>query len=222
MKYFEYEKAFSSARLNKYLKACGNNYVAALSLYRHNIKLCQKVYGMLNIFEVVLRNAINEHYKAYFSDMDWIKHQITSGGMLENHPHRLSVEKTIAELDRDGKYTNDRVVSSVTFGFWTHLFSRSPFAIGGKSLLQIFPARSKGLGQRAIYNELQGIKTFRNRIAHHEAICFDSFGAKNTQAAKDNCALVIKYVQFLGFKDSHLYYGLDVLPDKVLRKIDTL
>lgn len=59
MKYQDYEKAFSPARLYKYLKAFGGDTVAALTLYRHNIKLCQKFYGVLNIFEVVLRNAIN-------------------------------------------------------------------------------------------------------------------------------------------------------------------
>ena len=130
--------------------------------------------------------------------------------------------KTIADLDASGKYTNDRVVSSVTFGFWTYLFNRVPFRLGGQSILQIFPGRTKGLGQRAIYNELQVIKAFRNRIAHHEAICFDTYGAKNTAQAKASYALVIKYIQFLGYQGAHLYYGLDILPDKILQKIDNL
>lgn len=99
MKYSEYEKAFSPARLNKYLKACRGDSAAALTLYRHNIKLCQKCYGMLNVFEIVLLNAINEHYKAHFADSDWIRHQIVPGGMLENHSQRGAVEKTIADLD---------------------------------------------------------------------------------------------------------------------------
>lgn len=222
MKYPDYEKAFSPARLNKYLKACNGDTTAALTLYRHNVKLCQKCYGILNIFEIVLRNAINEHYKAYFSDSDWIRHQLVPGGMLENHPQRQSILKIISDLDATGKYTNDRVVSSVTFGFWTHLFSRRPFALGGQSLLQVFPSRTKGLGQRAIYNELQDVKTFRNRIAHHEAICFDTAGAKNTAQVRANYALVIKYIQFLGYQETHLYYGLDILPDKILQKIDSL
>ena len=37
MKYFEYEKAFSQARLNKYYNACSGNTTKALSLYRYNI-----------------------------------------------------------------------------------------------------------------------------------------------------------------------------------------
>ena len=222
MKYPDYEKAFSPARLNKYLKACNGDTTAALTLYRHNVKLCQKCYGILNIFEIVLRNAINEHYKVHFSDLDWIRHQLVPGGMLENHPQRQSILKIISDLDATGKYTNDRVVSSVTFGFWTHLFSRRPFALGGQSLLHVFPSRTKGLGQRAIYNELQDVKTFRNRIAHHEAICFDTAGAKNTAQVRANYALVIKYIQFLGYQETHLYYGLDILPDKILQKIDSL
>ena len=86
MKYYEYEKAFSPARLNKYLISCNGNTNKALTLYRHNVKLCQKFYCVLNIFEVVLRNAINEHYKSYFDDPDWIRNQLQPGGMLEFHP----------------------------------------------------------------------------------------------------------------------------------------
>ena len=207
MKYSEYRKAFSPARLNKYLKACGGNTMAALTLYRRNNKLCQKLYGVLGVFEVVLRNAINEHYISKYSDQDWIRHQLKPGGILVNHPQRELLEKTITELDRTGRYTNDRVVSSVTFGFWTHLFSRRPFSAGGKSLLEIFTRKTKGVGQRAIYRDLRAIKDFRNRIAHHEAICFDSTGAKNTAFARENYSRIIKYVQFLGYPERQLYYG---------------
>lgn len=222
MKYEDYEKAFSPARLNKYLNAFGGDTVAALTLYRHNIKLCQKFYGVLNIFEVLLRNAVNEHYKAYFGDPDWIRNQLACGGILETHPQRATVEKTIIDLVKKGRYSNDRLVSSVTFGFWTYLFTKKPFAAGGQTLLQIFPAKTRGLGQRAVYNELQAIKVFRNCIAHHEAICFDDTGVKNTKPARDKYSMVIKYVQYLGYQENHIYYGLDILPDKILQKIDLL
>ncbi|MBR0239821.1 MAG: Abi family protein [Bacteroidales bacterium] len=222
MKYPEYEKAFSAARLNKYLKACGGDTMSALTLYRHNVKLCQKCYGIINIFEVVLRNAINEHYKTHFADPDWIRNQLKQGGMLEFHPQRMAVLKTISDLDKNGRYTNDRLVSSVTFGFWTYLFTKKPFHLGGKTILKVFPGKTKGLGQRAIYNKLQVIKDFRNRIAHHEAICFDSSGFKSTLGVRTSYALVIEYIQFIGYLDSQIFYGLDVLPDKIMQKIDAL
>lgn len=222
MKYSEYEIAFSRARLNKYLKACDGNTTAALTLYHHNIKLCQKCYGILNIFEIVLRNAINEHYKAFFTDGDWIRNQLAPGGMLETHPQRNAVLKIITDLDNKEKYTNNRIVSSVTLGFWTYLFTKEPYRNGGKTLLRIFPLKTKGLGQREIYNELQAVKAFRNRIAHHEAICFDANGTKSTAEARTNYAIVLKYIRFLGYQETHLYYGLDVLPNKIMQKIDSL
>jgi len=98
----------------------------------------------------------------------------------------------------------------------------SMYQSGGKSLLRIFPDKEKGLGQRAIYNELQAVKSFRNRIAHYEAICFDSMGSKSTSIVRDNYAIIVKYIQFLGFSESSLFYGLDVIPHKLLNKIDLL
>lgn len=222
MKYCEYEKAFSPARLNRYLAACGGNTTKALTLYRYNVKLCQKFYGILNIFEVVLRNAINTHYQEVFSDNDWIENQMKSGGMIESAPHKQEVLRIISSLRHNGRYSNDRVVSSVSFGFWTHLFTRKPFRSGGQNLLRIFPKRTPGLGQRAIFNELQEIKTFRNRIAHHEAICFDDNDIIDMSRTLNKYALILKYIDFLGYRSSHLFYGIDILPDSTIAKIEAL
>lgn len=48
MKYSDYEIAFSPARLSRYSNACGGDQNKALTLYRHNVKLCQKFYGVLS------------------------------------------------------------------------------------------------------------------------------------------------------------------------------
>lgn len=222
MKYSDYEIAFSAARLNRYLVACGGNRSKALSLYRHNVKLCQKFYGILNVFEVVLRNAINRHYQNYFKDKEWIRHQCADGGMLERAPQRMEIERTITMLERQGKYTNDRLVSSVTFGFWTYLFNRIPFRSGGMNLLQIFPKRTTGLAQRSIYNELQEIKTFRNRIAHHEAICFNSTGEVDLNQAQEKLELIKKYVIFLGYNPTELFWGTGIRPYSLIEKINKI
>lgn len=222
MKYSDYEIAFSAARLNRYLVACEGNRLKALSLYRHNVKLCQKFYGILNVFEVVLRNAINRHYQNYFNDRDWIRHQCADGGMLERAPQRMEIERTIAMLERQGKYSNDRLVSSVTFGFWTYLFNRIPFRSGGMSLLKIFPNRTPGLAQRPIYNELQEIKTFRNRIAHHEAICFNSTGEIDLNYAQEKLELIKKYVIFLGYNPIELFWGTGIRPYSLIEKINKI
>lgn len=222
MKYSEYEKAFSLARLNKYLVACGGNTGKALTLYRHNVKLCQKFYGILNIFEIVLRNAINVHYQNVFNDADWVENQMQPGGMIENAPQKNEVVRIITTLRHNGRYSNDRVVSSVSFGFWTHLFTKQPFRLGAQNLLRIFSNRTVGLGQRAVFNELQEIKTFRNRIAHHEAICFDENGNIDMSRTQSKYALILKYIEFLGYRSSHLFYGIDILPDSAIAKIEAL
>lgn len=222
MKYNEYEIAFSAARLSKYKTACGGNSIKALTLYRHNIKLCQKFYGVLNVFEIILRNAIDLHYRIHFQDNDWISSQLQQGGMLEFSPHKQEVQKTISTLVRQGKYTHDRLVSSVTFGFWTYMFTKIPYKSGGQNLLQIFPNRTLGLGQKAIYKELMQIKTFRNKIAHHEAICFDAAGQKSMVPAQTNYDLILKYIDFLGYTKSHLFVGLDILPETTMNKISKL
>ena len=222
MKYKEYEKAFSAARLNKYLHACGGNTDKALQLYRLNIKLCQKLYGVLNVFEIVLRNAIHEHYKNFFSDSDWIKTQLSDGGMLGLMPKKDEVNSTIQKLVDTGKYTPDRVVASLSFGFWTHLFTKHPFSKGGKSILRIFPNKAKPLGQRAVFNELMRIKEFRNRIAHHEPICFDNSGRVDTTFARNHYMLILKYLSFLGHKEGQILFGLDVQPNAIFQKIDEI
>lgn len=222
MKYSDYEIAFSPARLSRYSNACGGDQNKALTLYRHNVKLCQKFYGVLSLFEVVLRNAINEHYKRYFGDNDWIRTQLQPGGMLEHCPKLADVNKHITELVNNGRYTHDRLVSSLSFGFWTYLFNKLPFRRGGQTLLAILPNRARGLGQKAVYNELMEIKKFRNRIAHHEPICFDMAGNKDVNFAQYNYNQILKYVYFLGYNKDELFFGLDVLPDNTITKISSL
>lgn len=222
MKYKEFENAFSAARLNKYLIACNGNKDKALQLYRLNIKLCQKLYGVLNVFEIVLRNAIHEHYKCFFSDSNWIRTQLSNAGMLSMAPKRNEVLSIIRKLINTGKYTPDRVVSSLSFGFWTHLFTKHPFSKGGKTILKIFPNKTKPLGQRAVFNELMRIKEFRNRIAHHEPICFDQTGQVDTTFARTHYMLILKYLSFLGYKEGQILYGLDVQPNTIFNMIDII
>ena len=63
MKYNECLQVLSPARLNKYAQACGNDKAKTLRLYQYNIKLSQRFYGVIGMFEIMLRNAINIHYQ---------------------------------------------------------------------------------------------------------------------------------------------------------------
>ena len=222
MKYQEYELAFSKARLNKYNIACGGNTRKAMQLYRYNVKLCQKYYGTLGAFEIILRNAVDRHYRSTFNDADWIVHQLQPGGMLEFSPHKSDAFRHYGRLIAKGIYTPDKMVSAQSFGFWTYLFNQIPFNAGGRTLLAIFPYKQLGVGQRAVFNDLREIKAFRNRIAHHEPICFDSNGNKSLAYALANYKLIVRYLEYLGYIENEILYGFDVNTVAIVRKIKRL
>ena len=217
MKYENYEKALSVPRIGKYKIACNGDKNNALQLYRYNIKLCQKFYGVLGVLEVVLRNAINEHFKVLLQDNDWLVTQSQSGFLID---YQDTILKEINKLINN-KYTHDKLVASLSLGVWTFLFSRNCYKNSGKTLLQIFPNRAHGLNQRDIYADLDKIRTFRNRIAHHEPLCFDSLGKINVVFVKEIYALVIRYIDFLGYRPNELLYGVET-PLVTIEKINEL
>lgn len=53
-----FHTAVSAPRFNKYLNACHNNKRKALKLYRANLALSEKLYSVIGIFEIILRNSI--------------------------------------------------------------------------------------------------------------------------------------------------------------------
>jgi len=217
MKYEEYEKALSVPRIGKYKIACNGDKNKALILYRYNIKLCQKFYGILGVFEVVLRNAINEHYKALLQDNDWLMTQSQNGFLLDYQDTILNERNKLIK----NKYTHDKLVASLSLGIWTFLFSRNCYKNSGKTLLQIFPNKTHGLNQKNIYADLDKIRIFRNRIAHHEPLCFDFLGTINVDYVKEIYTLVIKYIDFLGYRSNELLYGVET-PLSTIEKIDEL
>lgn len=82
------------------------------------------------------------------NDANWIVTQLQDGGMLEKAPHRIEVLNTISTLVKQGKYTHDRLVSSVALGFWTYLFTKVPFRIGGKIYCKYFLTKQLDLVKR--------------------------------------------------------------------------
>ncbi|MDR2963386.1 MAG: Abi family protein [Bacteroidales bacterium] len=206
MKYSDYETAFSTPRIGKYLYACNGDKNKTVILYRYNIKLCQKFYGVLSVFEIVLRNAIDTHFKTQLHDNDWLSTQSQNGFLLN---YQDTVLKERDKLISSGKYTHDKLLASLSLGIWTFLFSRNCYKNSGKTLLQIFPNKTHGLNQRNIYAELDEIRIFRNRIAHHEPLCFNKEGVITTTYAQNIFFLIDKYINFLGYNSKELLYGVE-------------
>ena len=213
------QKLYSAARMSKYLSASAGDKQKAMQLYRYNLRLCQRFYGVLNIFEVILRNAVNEHYMTYFSDADWIVNQSSSGNLFAYEQD--DIKDIATDYKKRGIYNNDKMVSSLTFGYWTKLFSKKKFRKGGKTLLRIFPNKAKGKNQADVYLDLTHIREFRNRIAHHEPICFDGSGNINTAFARMHYQLICDYISYFGQQPNNVIQWAEK-PDEVMKKIDGL
>lgn len=213
------QKLYSVPRMRKYQNACAGDKRKTMQLYRYNLRLCQRFYGVLNLFEVMLRNAINEHYAAHYTDADWIVNQADTGKLLEFN--KEEIRQTEAGYRRRGIYNNDKMVASLTMGFWTKLFSKKRYKRGGKTLLQIFPNKRKGKNQADVYKDLTHIREFRNRIAHHEPICFDGSGNISTDFARKHYQLICEYIDSLGQQPDDVIQWAEK-PDEVLKKIDSI
>lgn len=215
MTFNESQIAFSEARVNKYLRACGGNKQKALRLYKSNARLSQQFYGVLSLFEITLRNAINNHYLAQFGK-DWIINQAVPAGLLEHEASE--VHATESAYRKAGVYSHDKMVGSFTFGFWTYLFTKHNYKVGGKTLLQIFPNRPKGTTQKSVYNDITAIREFRNRIAHHEPICFDKKSAISTAYMQRHYLLMKDYLQYMGWDVEKMLRIIDA-PDETLQRV---
>lgn len=217
MKYDECLQVLSPARLNKYAQACGNDRAKTLRLYQYNIKLSQRFYGVIGMFEIMLRNAINAHYTGHFHDANWIINQARAGGLLEQDMSEIQrIQHTYTGM---GVYNNDKMVASFTFGFWTYLFTRRNYRVGGKTLLRVFPNKAHGLKQTDIYRELTAIREFRNRIAHHEPICFNAARTIDTAYAREHYNLIRTYIGYMGFDPDSVLRMVEK-PDSILNVID--
>lgn len=218
MKFTEFEQSLSSERLKRYLDACNNDTRKAMTLYRYNLRLSQEMFTILSCFEVTLRNAIDQRLRGSLGD-DWLKDSFQAGGIFDNP--RLARTANIVRggyrrLQEVGKpYSHVGLLSEMEFGVWKHMFSREQFAATGRCLLAVFPNKpistpSIQYNHTYMFNELDKVNTLRNRIAHHEPICF-ALGAATIDTS---------YVIFQHERVHRLFSWMDIGSDSMLYGLD--
>ena len=113
----EIQTFLSSTRLNTY----GQNLPVKKQLkeYRRNIKLCRNCYPELDFLEVTLRNAIDSALTSFVNGADWM----TTLPLDQQTLYKITEVKN--RLQKQNKQiTHDRIISELTLGFWTTLFSK--------------------------------------------------------------------------------------------------
>jgi hypothetical protein len=210
MWFSEFEKLISPNRLAKYKAACNNDTRKAYSLYRANIRLSRSFLAVLSVFEVVLRNKIDLHYKTQCDDSDWLLASTYSGGFLNSPGCWNSSEKVTKCYEELGSnYTHDKLLSKLSFGFWKHMFSGRQYQAGGNTLLAIFSGRPLRCNQSLIYNKLNKINSIRNRVAHHEPICFGREDTISTAYARSHFQEITDLLHYMNVNSQELFYGIN-------------
>lgn len=229
MKFAEFQSIISTERLQRYLIACGGDTKKTMTLYRLNLNLSQEVFTLLSCFEVAIRNSIDSVMVAHWGN-DWLKNAVMQGGIFDIPGCRDSaniIRKAYTRLQKNNSYTHAKLIAEMEFGVWKYMFANPQYRVTGRVLLSIFPNKPRSTPQcqynnTYMFNELDGINILRNRIAHHEPICFalhqPSIGTSYILNAYQRLHTLFLW---MGIDSHSLLYGLDHV-QQVCKKINRL
>ncbi|MBR6847776.1 MAG: Abi family protein [Bacteroidales bacterium] len=222
MNFRDFENAFSSERISRYIAACNGDKRRAMTLYRYNLRLSQEMFTLVSCFEVTLRNQIDKQMIAQHG-RDWLRDAVLPGGVLfydsRVEKTRKIIENVYNEHVNNGTYTHSKLLSGMEFGVWKYMFSNAVYSLMGQTLLHVFPNKPTSTRQRRydnsyVFQELDYINKLRNRIAHHEPICFSRPNPIiDTSYAFNQYTRIIRLFNWMDINSSSLLFGLDHVSD---------
>ena len=226
MKFLDFQAAMSAPRMSRYLSASGGNTRKAMTLYRLNLRLSQELFTVISCFEITLRNRIDQHYTPRMGN-HWLRDAALPGGMYNNQHCGKTPYIILEALRKLNTYTHPKLVAELDFGFWRYTFARHQFYAGGQSLLAIFPAKpiSTSINRydhKYVFSELERINLLRNRLAHHEPVCFlPGNSVKDTHFSRQHYIMIRQFFQWMQIDEEALLYGVDHV-GYLLKSIDAL
>lgn len=164
--------AFSAQRLSKYIAYNNSDAERAVMHYKANLRLAESLYVSLSVFEVTLRNALSRELHNMAEMDNWFDVFYTTP---ELDSFVLEIDQAKKQIIHRGEeVTADKLISELTFGFWVTLLNSQYERILWKSLRKAFPYMPKQDRKRKnISSPCNSLRRLRNRIFHHEAICWD-------------------------------------------------
>lgn len=226
MKYSDFAKVMTNARMNRYLLATDGNTRKAMTLYRKNLKLTQELFTVISCFEVALRNAIDATVTPSLGN-DWLRDSAAVGGVFDTPGCHLTRKNINDAIDKLYTYSHYKLVAELGFGFWRFMFAQNQFNATGRIMLRVFPSKPTSTpaiqyNNIYIFNQLAQLNNLRNRMAHHEPICFlPGIPIKDTTYARQRYNLILQLFQWMQIDEAALLYGLDHI-NTVCNEIDNL
>jgi hypothetical protein len=158
------EKSISVERLGTYLSETEGNRKEALELYLKNAKISADFYLPLQSLEITLRNKLHTVLCEHFKREDWYDLPILNErGQKNVRDAKRAVKRLHQEVNPP------HVVAELSFGFWLSLLNKKYHQnLWIPSLNKAFP--NAKMKRADILRDLDHLRTFRNRIAHHEPV----------------------------------------------------
>lgn len=214
MKYSDFAKVMTNARMSRYLLATGGNTRKAMTLYRKNLQLTQELFTVISCFEVALRNAIDATVTPSLGN-DWLRDSAAVDGIFDTPRCRLTRDNINDAINKLHTYSHYKLVAELGFGFWRFMFAQHQFNATGRIMLQVFPSKPTSTpaiqyNNIYIFNQLAQLNNLRNRMAHHEPICFlPGNPIKDTTYTRQHYILILQLFQWMQIDEAALLYGLD-------------
>jgi len=167
----EVRKSLSAPRLEPYDVLAADDLASGLLLYEWNTSVSAACYATLQAVEVALRNTIHDQLTQHHDRRG------LPGTWLDDPLHHLDARR-IADLRqarqrlRPQGYpaTPDRVVATLSFGFWSYLLSgRYEQSLWIPALRHGFPHLAPQ-DRRQVADRVSSLHRLRNRLAHHEPV----------------------------------------------------
>ena len=164
-----------------------------------------------------LQNRIDQIMRSQWGN-DWLRDSIQPGGMLYSdkrvEPTKKIIEKAYNELAKNHIYSHSKLLSEMEFGLWKYMFANVQYRLSGRILLRIFPNKPKSsqslrFDNTYVFGELDYINNLRNRIAHHEPICFGNPVCIDTFYAKNRYNRIMELFRWMDIDGASLLYGLE-------------
>jgi hypothetical protein len=193
--YEQLELSISKTRLDEYSKILKTQDKKIIfTYYILNSEISKSLYIPLQNLEIALRNSIHNTLTSYYKTSEWYE---IEDFLLPNELKKISEAKN--KIMRAKKeLTADRVISELSFGFWTSLFSKAyDQKIWNKHTKQMFPNMlKKDRNRRVLSSKINTIRYFRNRIFHFEQI----FDKQNLSEVHLNIFEIIKWLNLALFE----------------------
>ncbi|MBS4059320.1 MAG: Abi family protein [Bacteroidetes bacterium] len=167
------DRIISRERLEPYLNYHKNDLSKAIAHYKSNILISESFYPLLAVLEIGLRNSIDYQLTKRFNDKEWYDNRDFVKIATRFQIDRISQARTNIYSEKK-EITPGRIISELSFGFWTSLFDTKFEMTLWKNLRLAFPNCPKNIRKRKTMSaKFNGIRKLRNRIFHHEAITWN-------------------------------------------------